>query len=189
MSNKVTALVGGMLLVVAFFAGTTQGCGDSGNDCTRACDKYIMCFPDAAAFAQQCKAACMSNSTGGGTCTNQTAITTAAKACLNASCADLEACLDGVPDCQGTGAGGTTGGAGSTGQGGAGGGAPAAVCATCAAANACCMALPGSNPTECTLSTADCNALSGADQTNYITGCQTVLTVGRLLPAPPAACL
>jgi hypothetical protein len=197
MSNKVTALVGSMLLVVAFLAGTTQGCGSSsGSDspidlCNRGCDKYVMCNPEDQAFLAQCKSLCSSSAPGSGqTCTNQTAIVNAAKACLNASCADFDGCQESIPECQGgTGGGGTTGGAGSTGQGGAGGGAPPATCATCGNANACCLAIPGATAADCDFSTADCNALSGTDQAYYIMGCQAAFTIGRLLPNPPAACL
>lgn len=198
MSNKLTALVGGMLLVVAFLAGTTQGCGggDGGNNyadiCNRGCDKFAMCYPEAAAFVTQCKSGCTSMGQGTTTCTNQTAIVNAAKACLDVPCAQLEACQDGIPDCVtgaggSTGGGGSTGAAGTTGQGGTGG-APAAECATCTAAEACCQAIPSTGG-QCGYSVADCNMLTGANQANYIAGCQAIFTVARLLPDPPPACL
>lgn len=194
MSKKWTAIVGGMLLVVAFLAGTTQGCGSSRDNavdlCNQGCDKFGMCFTDPAPTAaqiQQCKAGCSSQvgSGGGATCTNEAAIVSAYKSCLGMSCETFLSCLDTIPECQGGAAG--SGGGGSTGQGG-GGGTGSASCSICTKANACCMAIPGGNPADCTLSATDC-AASGANQATYIQGCQTILSLGMVLPDPPSDCL
>ena len=216
MSNRVTALVGGMLLVVAFLAGTTQGCGSSsGGDnpvdlCNRGCDKYVMCNPEAQAFTAQCKSLCSSMAPGsGGTCTNQTEVVNAIKACLNASCADLDACQAAVPECEGgtgaggstgaagttgaagsTGAAGTTGAAGSTGAAGTtgAGGAGAGNCSVCDKAASCCLAIGQPAATCNSFSAATCNMLTGANQTAVIQGCQGVITAATSSGSPPAAC-
>ena len=199
MSNKVTAIVGGMLLVVAFLAGTTQGCGggsDSDNVvdlCNRGCDKYGMCFPEATAFVPQCKSSCTSMTSGGQTCTNQAAIVNAFKACLDMTCTALEGCLSAIPECQGgtgaagsTGSGGSTGAAGSTGAGGAG----SSGLRSCDKAASCCLGIPGQSAATCMAFNASvCNMLTGANQATIIQGCQQVITAGAASADPPAACL
>jgi hypothetical protein len=94
----------------------------------------------------------------------------------------------------GTGTGGATGAAGAKGSGGttstggvsgaAGGSGTTAACSVCDKAQTCCIqAAPTLNqPTsDCTFSTAACNAMSGSAQSTYATGCQTILTDGALL--------
>jgi hypothetical protein len=190
MSKKLATIVGGTLLMVAFLAGTMQGCGGGdGSDpralCNQTCDKLAMCSPDLAPFLADCKAQCSMSSTGGQRCTNEAAMVSAFKACLAMTCENFLTCE--IPDCQG-GAGGTGGGGGSTGQGGAGG-AVAGDCSVCTKAASCCNALPNSNPTDCAmLSAANCTA-AGANQAQYIQACQLVITGGASLPDPPQACL
>ena len=192
MSNKVTGIVGGMLLVVAFLAGTTQGCGSDGNDavatCNQGCDKLAMCNPEFAAFVAECKSQCSMGGaagSGGQRCTNEAAIASAIKSCLNMTCETYLTCLDGVPDCVGGAGGAGGGGGGSTGQGGTGGGG-AADCSICTKANACCVALQTGQ--DCSPLSADSCAAAGASQAQVIQGCQTIITLGMSLTPPPAAC-
>jgi hypothetical protein len=189
MSNKVTALVGGMLLVVALFAGTTQGCGGDGNDavatCNQGCDKAAMCDPELAPFVAQCKSLCAMPAQGGQRCTNEAAIISAASACLKMTCETYLNCLEGVPECQGGGGGAGGGGGGSTGQGGTGG-SGAGNCSICTKASACCTALGTGQ--DCSALNADSCAAAGANQATFIQGCQTIISIGMSGANPPAAC-
>jgi len=200
MSTKLTTILGGMLLVVAFLAGTTQGCGSSSDSdnvvdlCNRGCDKYGTCFPEATAFVPQCKSSCTSMTSGGQTCSNQTAIVNAFKACLDVSCSALEGCLGGIPECQGgtgaagsSGGGGSTGAAGSTGAGGAGG-AGAADCSVCDKASNCCLATGQPAATCMSFNAATCGMVTGANQATIIQACQSILTAAAGSANPPAAC-
>ncbi len=190
MSNKVTGIVGGMLLVVAFFAGTTQGCGSDSSDvvaiCNQGCDKAAMCNPEFAPFIAECKSQCSTQGPGGGQrCTNEAAIISAVKSCLAMTCETYLNCVETVPECQGGAAGAGGGGGGSTGQGGAGG-SGAADCSICTKANACCVALQTGQ--DCSsLSAANCTA-AGANQAQFVQACQTIITVGTASGNPPAAC-
>jgi hypothetical protein len=188
MSNKVTALVGGMLLVVAFLAGTSQGCGGDSSDavaiCNQGCDKAAMCDADVAPFVAQCKSQCSMQGTGGQRCTNEAAIISAVSSCLKMTCETYLSCLEGVPDCQG-GGGGAGGGGGSTGQGGMGGNS-AGNCSICTKANACCMALATGQ--DCSALNADSCAAAGDNQAAFIQGCQAIITVGMSMANPPSAC-
>jgi hypothetical protein len=199
MSNKMTAILGGMLLVVAFLAGTTQGCGSSsGGDnyvdlCNRGCEKFGACNADAgvpvAGIVQQCKSNCTSMGQQTGTCSNQTQIVNAFKVCLDVSCEALDGCLEGIPACVGGsgGSGGSTGAAGSTGQGGAGGGG-AADCSVCAKANSCCLALGGTAADCMSFSASMCSSTPAADQATFIQVCQAIVTAAASSGNPPAAC-
>jgi hypothetical protein len=82
----------------------------------------------------------------------------------------------------GTATGGTTGTGGTSGA--AGGSGSTAACSVCDKAQTCCIqGAPTLNqPTsDCTFSTAACNAMSGSAQSAYAMGCQTILTDGALL--------
>ena len=197
MSKKLTTILGGMLLMVAFLAGTTQGCGSSSDSdnvvdlCNRGCDKYGTCFPEATAFVPQCKSSCTSMTSGGQTCTNQTAIVNAFKACIDGTCSALEACLGGIPECQGgTGAAGSSGGGGSTGSAGStgSGGAGAGDCSVCEKASSCCLAIGQPAATCMSFDAATCGMVTGANQATIIQACQSILTAAAGSANPPAAC-
>ena len=198
MSNVMSAraALSGLLMVVATMF-LSQSCGSSsgGNAaeitdlCNQSCTKTLACFPDGSApfDAATCKSLCTSMATSdGGTCSNQAAIISAAKACLAMSdCTAYLACAQSIPKCNGgsSGQGGSTGGGqgGSTG-GGQGGSTGTASCSVCDKAPACCTAVGGGSASQCAmLSTASCNAQSGAAQTQFVMGCQQILAAGVAL--------
>ena len=180
----------GVVASVMFAAGIMQGCGSSSSNnnvalCEKVCDKALACVPDAGAIGQQaladCKARCAAVSSTH--CSNESAITSAANACLAMSCDGFVTCS--VPACQTTsGTGGTTGNGGSTGNGGAGG-SGGGDCSVCTKADACCAALAGGTP--CNLVTT-CNSASGQQQQQAAMTCQAVLDAVSGNPQAPTAC-
>jgi len=212
MSRKSVSAVIGSFLVAGFALGAVQGCGSSSSSgtnimsvCMQGCTKYVPCLADAgfpetvAECVQSCTA---SASNDGGTCSNESAIISAAQACAaKTTCSELEACSATIPDCvtsgsTGTGGtggshatggtsgatGGTSGATGGT-SGAAGGSGTTADCSVCTKAAACCLAL-GEPATTCSMiSAASCSATTGADQTTVIQGCQSLLTGGASLSA------
>jgi hypothetical protein len=127
-STKAMPLLGAAICVLAFTAGTLQGCGGSSAEsrlslCEKICDKVATC--SSAAADPSCKAACKGTSDGGATvCTNEGAILTKMKECSDKSCADLDACRATIPACTTGGASdGSAGAGGSDGSAGAGDGA------------------------------------------------------------------
>ena len=86
--------------------GDDNGGGGGGDDrvalCTQVCEKFqAACFGDAG--ASNCASTCGSSDAGGGggSCSNESEIVTALKACLEkTSCADLLSCTAGGPRCQ-----------------------------------------------------------------------------------------
>jgi hypothetical protein len=130
MSRKITALIAGVVVSMAFLAGTMQGCGGGSGSgfsatCNAGCDKLMACLADAGTSAEQQVAACRAscNSTTQAHCTNEAAITAAIKSCTAmADCTAALTCAATIPDCQtSTGTAGTTGSAGTSGGGGRGG--------------------------------------------------------------------
>ena len=120
MSKKLTVLIAGVVVSLALVAGTMQGCGSSSSGssntalCQQACDKVLMCTPDAGTVGMMadtmCKANCASQ-VSNTHCSNETAIANAVKACLAMPCDQLAACEATIPACQSTtGTGGTSGG-------------------------------------------------------------------------------
>jgi hypothetical protein len=126
MSKRLATILGGVVLALGLFAGGIQGCGGGGGTkalCDDFCNKGVSCIPDASAamtdpILAQCKQTCTTNT--GTQCTNSSAIIAAAKACLDVTCDQLEACSETIPECQG-GGGGSGGGSGSGGASGTGG--------------------------------------------------------------------
>jgi hypothetical protein len=190
MSTKLTAVISGALAALALAAGSTQGCGsDNGNNpvalCEKACDKGLMCTPDAGAAGQQAAMICRQNcatQVPNANCSNASAITNAINACLAMDCAAYLACLPTVPPCQSaTGGGGAGGSTGAGGAGGAGGGD----CSVCTKADQCCAALDAT--ANCVLAQT-CNGATGPQQTSIVMTCQSVLTFAQQQPTAPAAC-
>jgi hypothetical protein len=215
MSSKILSLLAGCLSLVGVAVG---GCGSSngsssGTDLTAVCTQYCSkCSSSGGLATLVICSDCPGFSNQQSTCTNKSAIVSAAQTCANKStCADSETCFENnIPDCQGasgTGGshtGGTTGG-GTGGVGGAGGrpsgtggipgtgGTPggggssgAADCSSCDKANTCCMAiatLAGQSPSQCIYSTAMCNAQTADAQPTYAMTCSQVLSVGAALSA------
>jgi hypothetical protein len=111
MSNKMMTAVAGLIVGLAFMAGTMQGCGGSdGPDVAAFCDKFCAKAMECGFPVDQatCKADCMSEN---GTCTNQAAIIDASNKCFAmANCDAVIACgTTTVPDCQGGGGGADSG--------------------------------------------------------------------------------
>jgi hypothetical protein len=187
-AQRLLVRLGGLWLVAATI--TSQGCGSSGNTsdvtalCNQGCAKSAQCFGGDAGgidVSATCKANCMSQSAA--TCTNQSAIITAANACLAMSdCNAFLTCVISVPKCQGgSGTGGSTGGGtgGSTGA--------AASCSSCDKAGACCVAiaaLGGQSSAGCSnYSTATCNAMAASSQAQFASTCATLLQSGASVSA------
>ena len=88
-----------------------------------------------------------------------------------------------------TGAGGSTstgtGGSTGTGTGTGGTSGTTASCSICDKAQTCCLAViasePGGSASDCSFSNATCGGLTGTNQSEYITACQTILTEGAAL--------
>ena len=93
--------------------GDDNGGGGGGDDrvalCTEACEKVrSVCFGDAGG-PTNCAGSCSPSDAGGGggSCSNESDIVTALKACLEkTACSDLLGCVAAVPRCQGGGGSG-----------------------------------------------------------------------------------
>jgi len=205
MKSTLRSLVVRSFLVTGFVLGAVQGCGSSGSSsgtdlmsvCMQGCTKIVPCLADAgvsetvATCVQNCVA---SGSSGSTTCTNESAIVSAAQACAaKTTCTELEACGATIPKCQtssgsagtngaaGTngsagksGGAGTSGSAGSTGAGGAG---TAADCSTCTkAANCCTTAGLSSAVCGAIPSASACTAATGTAQTGDIATCMGIIS-------------
>src|SRR6185437_1367029 len=165
-NTKLQSIAMSILAAGMFVA--AQGCSSSSSGgnlmaaCMQGCAKEVPCLADAgfpetvSACVQSCLA---SGQPDGGTCTNESAIVSAAQACAaKTTCADLESCALGIPQCQHGGAGGTSGAGtggtsgsgtgGMTGGGGAGGAGATANCSICDKAATCCTAA-GEPATTC----------------------------------------
>ena len=188
-----------MSILAAGLVVAVQGCGSSsssGNDlsaaCMQGCAKEVPCLADAG-FTEtmaMCMQTCLAfGAPDGGTCTNESAIVSAAQACAaKTSCADLQSCA--IPTCEHGGTGGTNGGGGAKGTGGtngaagngggtggtsgAGGAGATADCSACDKAHTCCVAVMGATSATCTaLTAAMCSALPAANQSAAAMACQT----------------
>src|SRR6185437_5112336 len=214
-NTKLQSIAMSILAAGMFVA--AQGCSSSSSGgnlmaaCMQGCAKEVPCLADAgfpetvSACVQSCLA---SGQPDGGTCTNESAIVSAAQACAaKTTCADLESCALGIPQWQhggagtggtsgsgtggtsGAGTGGTSGTGGMTGGGGAGGAGATANCSICDKAATCCTAA-GEPATTCSgipTSTA-CNAATGSTQSGDIQACQGVIAAGKLLAPTATAC-
>jgi len=107
MSKKLSVLIAGVVVSLAFAVGTMQGCGSSSSSgntalCMQACDKILSCTPDAGSVemmaATMCKANC-SSTVSNTHCSNEAAIASAVQACLNMPCDQLATCEAGIPAC------------------------------------------------------------------------------------------
>jgi hypothetical protein len=192
----------GLLLATAGAAGLmTTSCGSSSSSeivdlCNQTCTKTGMCFADAGASSEvvtQCKQQC-TNMTGsnGQSCTNQAQIISAVRSCVAMSnCDAFLSCLESVPDCQGGGGGGlggaSGGGLGGASGGGLGGASGGGSCASCDKAGTCCAALAaltGQPSAACaSYSTASCNGMAAAQQSQFAMACDTLLSTGAQLSA------
>ncbi|HSS38228.1 MAG TPA: hypothetical protein VLT58_05615, partial [Polyangia bacterium] len=171
--------------------------------CMQGCQK---CDADAGAtYVQLCNSGCTSMANTMAHCSNESAIASAAKTCVDMSTCDaITTCIQtSLPACEGGGGGssGTGTGGAHAGTGGAGGHATGATggttgsagnggtadCSGCAKASACCAAeaaLSGSSSASCSMfSVAKCNA---GDTTSTADNCQTIVQVGA--SAGLAAC-
>src|SRR5438270_10719026 len=112
--TKIGFSVGALIAAAAFAVGATQGCGSSGSGssyqdlCNQGCEKAFACEADAGQiptggdfdFVGSCKAMCTEQAATYAHCSNASAITSAAQACLSMSCSTLTTCLSGLPACQ-----------------------------------------------------------------------------------------
>ena len=195
---SIASLVPMAALVLGIVGAFSCGGGGSSSSnqaiCNSVCQKYAACTPDGGALiAASCMAGCASQvgSTSTTTCTNASAIASAANACLAMTdCMAFETCFTTIPDCQ-AGASTGTGGAGGAKGGGVGGSSgTSAGCASCTKFDACCSALAvsvGQSPTGCTTAPT-CNQSTASEQATLGQVCQQELT--QLAAAAPtlAAC-
>ena len=188
MSRKLSVVLVGVFASVAVAAGFMQGCGGGSSSssnvavCQKVCDKALECVPDAGSIGQQAHSDCLARCSAAGstTCSNESAIVSAANACLAMSCDAFLTCQ--VPACERT-----TGTGGSTGTGGTSG---TADCSACVKADACCAALANGDTTNCTFTVGCTNPTGGSqNQQTIITACQGVLNTAHNVPNAPAACL
>src|SRR5262245_47187751 len=104
MSNKLTALIVGVIASLALAAASMQGCGGgsvSGGSsdiavCEQVCDKSLACAPDAGAEAMQaaalCKQNCPATVAASQSCSNHADRVNAFRSCLAMDCAGALAC-------------------------------------------------------------------------------------------------
>ena len=91
-----------------------DGGGGGGEDrvalCKQACEKLLsVCFGDGGGGMTSCANSCSMSDAGtsGGTCSNESEMVAAFKACLEkTTCSDLLACMSAAPRCQGGSGGG-----------------------------------------------------------------------------------